>query len=218
MTPLGRKLAKLPLDPRVGRMILAAQEFACLTEVLIVASALSVQDPRDRPVEHQQAADEAHKKFADEKSEFLSYLKIWKWFESAIEHKKSNRQLMDSCRATFLNQIRLREWRDVHSQLLTIVKEQGWRTNELPATYDQLHMALLTGLLGNIGFKGEDEPGGAYLGARAASGSTSGQVRTCRRSLASGSSPPSWSRPPACMRAAWRASSRNGSRKLAATC
>lgn len=166
LTPLGRKLAKLPLDPRVGRMILAAQEFACLTEVLIVASALSVQDPRDRPVEHQQAADEAHKKFADEKSEFLSYLKIWKWFESAIEHKKSNRQLMDSCRATFLNQIRLREWRDVHSQLLTIVKEQGWRTNELPATYDQLHMALLTGLLGNIGFKGEDEPGGAYLGAR----------------------------------------------------
>jgi ATP-dependent helicase HrpA len=166
LTALGRKLAKLPLDPRVGRMILAAQEYHCLTEVLIVASALSVQDPRDRPVEHQQAADEAHKKFADEKSEFLSYLKIWKWFESAIEHKKSNRQLMDSCRATFLNQLRLREWRDVHSQLLTIVKEQGWRTNELPATYDQLHMALLTGLLGNIGFKGEDEPGGAYLGAR----------------------------------------------------
>lgn len=166
LTPLGRKLAKLPLDPRVGRMILAAQEYHCLTEVLIVASALSVQDPRDRPVEHQGAADEAHKKFADEKSEFLSYLKIWKWFENAIEHKKSNRQLMDSCRATFLNQLRLREWRDVHSQLLTIVKEQGWRTNELPATYDQLHMALLTGLLGNIGFKGEDEPGGAYLGAR----------------------------------------------------
>ncbi|MCE3262886.1 MAG: ATP-dependent helicase [Pseudoduganella sp.] len=166
LTPLGRKLAKLPLDPRVGRMILAAQEYACLTEVLIVASALSVQDPRDRPVEHQQAADEAHKKFADERSEFLSYLKIWKWFENAIEHKKSNRQLMDTCRATFLNQLRLREWRDVHSQLLTIVKEQGWRTNELPATYDQLHMALLTGLLGNIGFKGEDEPGGAYLGAR----------------------------------------------------
>ncbi|WP_028104842.1 ATP-dependent RNA helicase HrpA [Pseudoduganella violaceinigra] len=166
LTPLGRKLAKLPLDPRVGRMILAAQEYACLTEVLIVAAALSVQDPRDRPVEHQQAADEAHKKFADEKSEFLSYLKIWKWFEGAIEHKKSNRQLMDSCRATFLNQLRLREWRDVHSQLLTIVKEQGWRTNELPATYEQLHMALLTGLLGNIGFKGEDETGGAYLGAR----------------------------------------------------
>ena len=166
LTPLGNKLAKLPLDPRVGRMILAALDNACLTEVLIVASALSVQDPRDRPMEHQQAADEAHKKFADEKSEFLSYLKIWRWFEGAIEHKKTNRQLQDNCRTNFLSQMRLREWRDVHSQLLTIVKEQGWRLNEAPATYDNLHMALLTGLLGNIGFKGEDEPGAGYLGAR----------------------------------------------------
>ncbi|UUZ57321.1 hypothetical protein LP419_29330 [Massilia sp. H-1] len=82
LTPLGHKLAKLPLDPRVGRMILAALDNACLTEMLIVASALSVQDPRDRPMEHQQAADEAHKKFADEKSEFLTYIKIWKWFRS----------------------------------------------------------------------------------------------------------------------------------------
>ncbi|MBB3117681.1 ATP-dependent RNA helicase HrpA [Pseudoduganella violacea] len=166
LTPLGRKLAKLPLDPRVGRMILAAQENACLTEVLIVAAALSVQDPRDRPIEHQQAADEAHKKFADEKSEFLSYLKIWRWFEQAIEHKKTNRQLQDNCRSQFLSQLRLREWRDVHSQLLTIVKEQGWRMNEAPATYEQLHLALLTGLLGNLGFKQDDEPGAGYLGAR----------------------------------------------------
>ena len=166
LTPLGHKLAKLPLDPRVGRMILAALENACLTEMLVIASALSVQDPRDRPMEHQQAADEAHKKFADEKSEFLSYIKIWRWFETAIEHKKTNRQLQETCRANFLSQVRLREWRDVHSQLLTIVKEQGWRLNELPATYENLHTALLTGLLGNIGFKGEDEPGAGYLGAR----------------------------------------------------
>ncbi len=166
LTPLGHKLARLPLDPRVGRMILAALENACLTEMLIIASALSVQDPRDRPMEHQQAADEAHKKFADEKSEFLTYIKIWRWFEQAIEHKKTNRQLMDTCRTNFLSQVRLREWRDVHSQLLTIVKEQGWRLNELPATYENLHTALLTGLLGNIGFKSEDEPGAGYLGAR----------------------------------------------------
>jgi ATP-dependent helicase HrpA len=166
LTPLGHKLAKLPLDPRVGRMILAALDNACLTEMLIVASALSVQDPRDRPMEHQQAADEAHKKFADEKSEFLTYIKIWKWFEAAIEHKKTNRQLQETCRGSFLSQVRLREWRDVHSQLLTIVKEQGWRLNELPATYENLHTALLTGLLGNIGFKSEDEPGAGYLGAR----------------------------------------------------
>ncbi|MES2324376.1 MAG: ATP-dependent RNA helicase HrpA [Pseudomonadota bacterium] len=166
LTKLGHKLAKLPLDPRVGRMILAALENACLTEMLVIASALSVQDPRDRPMEHQQAADEAHKKFADEKSEFLTYIKIWKWFEAAIEHKKTNRQLMETCRSTFLSQVRLREWRDVHSQLLTIVKEQGWRLNELPATYENLHTALLTGLLGNIGFKSDDEPGAGYLGAR----------------------------------------------------
>jgi len=166
LTALGRKLAKLPLDPRVGRMILAAQENASLTEMLIIASALSVQDPRDRPIEHQQAADQAHKKFADEKSEFLSYIKIWRWFEEAIEHKKTNRQLQDNCRANFLSQLRLREWRDVHSQLLTIVKEQGWRLNDAPATYENLHLALLTGLLGNIGFKSDDEPGAGYLGAR----------------------------------------------------
>jgi ATP-dependent helicase HrpA len=164
LTPLGRQLAKLPLDPRVGRMILAASDNAALTEVLIIAAALSVQDPRERPIEAQDAADNAHKKFADDKSEFLSYLKVWKWFEEAIEHKKSNKQLMDNCRANFLSQLRLREWRDVHSQLLTLVREQGWRLNETPATYEQLHTALLTGLLGNIGFKADDEP--HYLGAR----------------------------------------------------
>lgn len=164
LTPLGRQLAKLPLDPRVGRMILAARDNAALSEVLIIAAALSVQDPRDRPLDAQAAADNAHKKFADDKSEFLSYLKIWKWFEEAIEHKKSNRQLQEECRANFLSQLRLREWREVHSQLLTLVREQGWRENESPATYDQLHTALLTGLLGNIGFKSEDEP--VYLGAR----------------------------------------------------
>jgi ATP-dependent helicase HrpA len=169
LTPMGRKLAKLPLDPRVGRMILAAVDNNCLTEMLIIASALSVQDPRDRPMEYQQQADEKHKKFADEKSEFLSYVKIWRWFEQAIEHKKTNRQLQENCRENFLSQLRLREWRDVHSQLLTIVREQGWRMNESAATYDQLHMALLTGLLGNIGYKMEEEgsqTGGAYLGAR----------------------------------------------------
>ncbi len=165
LTPLGKQLAKLPLDPRVGRMILAALDNVCLSEMLIIAAALSVQDPRDRPMDAQGAADQAHKKFADEKSEFLSYLKIWKWFDEAIEHKKSNRLLQDNCRANFLSQLRLREWRDVHSQLLTIVREQGWRLNEMPATYEQLHTALLTGLLGNIGFKADENA--HYLGARA---------------------------------------------------
>ncbi len=164
LTEIGKRLSKLPLDPRVGRMILAAIDNVCLKEMLIIASALSVQDVRDRPMDAQAAADTAHKKFADEKSEFQSYLKLWAWFEDAIEHKKSRRQLQDHCRANFLSQMRLREWREVHSQLLTIVREQGWRLNETPATYEQLHTALLAGLLGNIGFKSEE--GGQYLGAR----------------------------------------------------
>jgi len=118
LTKLGRELATLPLDPRIGRMILAGRDHLCLTEMLIIASALAVQDPRDRPIEVQAAADEAHKKFADEKSEFHSYLKIWNWFEDAIDNKKSNRQLQEHCRAQFLSHLRLREWRDVHSQFI----------------------------------------------------------------------------------------------------
>lgn len=164
LTPLGRELARLPLDPRVGRMILAARDHQALREVLIIASALSVQDPRDRPVEAQEQADQAHRKFVDERSEFLQWTRIWAWFEEAIAHKKSNKQLGDACRANFLSQMRLREWRDVHSQLLTVVREHGWRINDAEATFEQVHLSLLTGLLGNVGLKADDEP--YYLGAR----------------------------------------------------
>ncbi|RKP50482.1 ATP-dependent RNA helicase HrpA [Trinickia fusca] len=164
LTPLGRELARLPLDPRVGRMILAARDQHALTEVLIIASALSVQDPRERPADAQEQADQAHRRFADERSEFLQWIKLWNWFGEAVAHKKSNRQLVDSCRENFLSHLRLREWRDVHSQLLTVVREHGWRLNETEATYEQVHLALLTGLLGNVGLKADDEP--HYLGAR----------------------------------------------------
>ncbi|WP_122793426.1 ATP-dependent RNA helicase HrpA, partial [Burkholderia pseudomallei] len=164
LTPLGRELARLPLDPRVGRMILAARDQQALREALVIASALSVQDPRERPVDAQEQADQAHRRFADERSEFLQWLRIWAWFEEAVAHKKSNRQLVDACRQHFLSHLRLREWRDVHSQLLTVVREHGWRLNEADATFEQIHLSLLTGLLGNIGFKAEDEP--HYLGAR----------------------------------------------------
>jgi len=168
LTGIGRQLAKLPLDPRVARMILAAREHQCLREVLVIASALSVQDPRDRPQEAQEAADQAHRKFMDEKSEFLGWVRLWKWFEDAVAHKKSNRQLQDQCRAHFLSHLRLREWRDVHSQLLTTVTEQGWRLNDSEPTYEQVHKALLTGLLGNVGCRIEDGDGKGreYLGAR----------------------------------------------------
>ena len=168
LTGIGRQLSKLPLDPRVARMILAARDQQCLREVLIIASALSVQDPRDRPQEAQEAADQAHRKFMDEKSEFLGWVKLWKWFEEAVAHKKTNRQLQEQCRANFLSHVRLREWRDVHSQLLTTVTEQGWRLNESEPTFEQVHKALLTGLLGNVGLKLDesDGKGREYLGAR----------------------------------------------------
>ncbi len=164
LTPIGRELSRLPLDPRIGRMILAAREQQALKELLIIASALSVQDPRDRPLEAQEAADQAHRQFADERSEFLAWLKIWDWFEQEIAHKKSNRLLAEACRARFLSPLRLREWRDVHSQLLTVVRELGWRLNETPATFEQIHWSLLAGLLGNIGLKADEEA--HYLGAR----------------------------------------------------
>jgi len=168
LTPLGKELSRLPLDPRVGRMILEARGRQALTEVLVIASALSGQDVRDRPQEQTQAADEKHKKFDDEKSEFMGYLKLWKWLgDSKGEeggHKLSHRKHEQLLRENFVSPRRVREWRDVHSQLHTVVTEQGWRLNQSPATYEQVHLSMLAGLLGNIGQKSDDEDW--YLGAR----------------------------------------------------
>ncbi len=164
ITPLGLQIAKLPLDPRVGRMILAAQKENCLQEILIIASVLSIQDPRERPMDKREAADLAHAKFADERSDFMGYLKLWEFYDDALKHKKSNRELLNKCHANFLSFLRLKEWRELHGQIASIVGEMEFKTNTTEATYDQIHRALLAGLLGNIGFKdGEAE---AYLGAR----------------------------------------------------
>ena len=164
LTPLGHELAKLPLDPKIARLLLAGRQYHCLTEILIIASALSVQDPRDRPLDRQEAADAAHKRFADERSDFLAYLKIWAWFEQAVAEKKSHRLLAEECRRNFLSPLRLREWRELHQQLHGQVAEMGMRENEKPATYEQIHKALLCGLLGNIGMKSVES--NEYLGAR----------------------------------------------------
>ena len=204
LTPMGRELAKLPLDPRVGRMILEARSRGALDEVLVIASALSVQDVRDRPMEMQTQADQAHAKFDDEKSEFSGYLKLWKWLDDSrgathpvsagagarekgvrpqsselapggadsrnrdltpiSRHKLSNRQYEQLLRQNFVNIRRVREWRDIHSQLHTVVAEHKWRLNTAPANYEALHLSMLSGLLGNIGFKLDDEE--VYLGAR----------------------------------------------------
>ncbi|MCM2307279.1 MAG: ATP-dependent RNA helicase HrpA [Sulfuritalea sp.] len=126
LTQVGFELAKLPLDPKIGRMILAAREHGCLREVLIIAAALGTQDPRDRPQEHAAAADQAHAKWKDEKSEFLSYLKLWAAGDEIWKHETANKQ-RQWCRQNFINWLRLREWRDVHGQLLTLCHEHGWK-------------------------------------------------------------------------------------------
>ena len=199
LTPVGRTLARLPLDPRVGRMILEAKDRGALDEVLVIASALSVQDVRDRPMDRQAQADQAHAKFDDEKSEFVGYLKLWKWLGESRggsgsggsqsvgvrarstepapggsgsgnrglthqSHKLSNRQYENLLRENFVNIRRVREWRDIHSQLHAVVGEQKWLLNDRPASYDQLHLSMLCGLLGNIGCKSEEDE--SYLGAR----------------------------------------------------
>ncbi len=244
LTPMGRELSRLPLDPRVGRMILEARTRGALAEVLVIASALSLQDVRDRPMDAQQQADQQHAKFDDEKSEFSGYLTLWNWLQQARggvlpqlasarvqkdqarrkptnqaflpvakrasgsqavpavstgtasasallplppagegggeggiqggiqgatqaghpTHKLSNRQYEQLLRQNFINVRRVREWRDVHSQLMTVVREHQWELNPEPASYEQLHKSMLAGLLGNIGFKPEEED--IYLGAR----------------------------------------------------
>ncbi|MGK2953486.1 MAG: ATP-dependent RNA helicase HrpA, partial [Thiobacillus sp.] len=172
LTKIGTKLGKLPLDPRIARMLLAAEQQRCVREVLIIASALSVQDPRDRPMERAQAADEKHKLFADERSDFMGWLKLWRWYEEQVQHKKTNRQLQTLLQDHFLSPRRMREWRDIHGQLHAQMSELGLKENDKDAGYDTIHQALLTGLLGNIGFKSDDtksrpKPGeGNYQGAR----------------------------------------------------
>ena len=172
LTPTGVELAKLPLDPRIGRMILAARDRGALAELLVIAAALSVQDPRERPQDSPGAADQAHARFRggeqDQKSEFLWYWHLWKAWDEVQRHESSSKQKA-WCKKHFLNYMRMREWRDVFAQLHTLCAEHGWKENEQPANYEAIHKALLAGLLGNIGCKVEDASGpqaGAYLGAR----------------------------------------------------
>ncbi|MBU1214576.1 MAG: ATP-dependent RNA helicase HrpA [Gammaproteobacteria bacterium] len=164
LTKLGHELAKLPLDPKIARLLLAGKQYQCLTEIVIIASALSLQDPRDRPAERREAADAAHQRFNDERSDFLAYLKMWDWFKKGVQHKKSNKTWANECRSHFLSPLRLREWHELHQQLHAQMAEMNMRFNEQPASYEQIHKALLTGLIGNIGTRAVNEP--HYLGAR----------------------------------------------------
>ena len=182
ITEIGLQLAKLPLDPRVGRMILAAKCENCLNEILIIASVLSMQDPRERPMDKREAADNAHAKFIGEGSDFMSYLKIWDFYDNALKTKKSNKDLLNICHANFLSFLRLKEWRELHGQIKQIVEEmddvgarfiapkimENGAMNRVPTekevSFEQVHKSLLAGLLGNIGFKDGDND--SYAGAR----------------------------------------------------
>jgi len=166
LTPVGRTLAKLPVDPRVARMLLAAHELDCLREVVSIASALSTQDPRERPPDAQQAADQKHRRFADERSDFLSFVELWDYWSAAQRDRQangeSNRRLAQRMEREFLSPRRLREWADVREQLLDACRALKWKENERPATSEAIHRALLAGLLGNLGTKSPDEA--QYLG------------------------------------------------------
>jgi ATP-dependent helicase HrpA len=163
LTKIGAELAKLPVDPKVARMLLAASREQCLTEMLVIASALSVQDPRVRPMGSEGAADDKHRHFADERSDFMGFLKIWQFFEEGRAHKKSQRKLIEQCHEHFLSYLRLREWHDLHGQLHAQVSEMNLRFNQAPGTFEQIHRALLAGLIGNVGVKADE---GHYQGAR----------------------------------------------------
>ncbi|WP_323815700.1 ATP-dependent RNA helicase HrpA [Cellvibrio sp. NN19] len=162
LTPVGQQLSKLPLDPRLARMLISAQEQSCVRELLIISSALSVQDPRERPVEKQQAVDQSHRRFWAEHTDFAGFINLWDYFETQRQALTQN-QLRKLCKKEFLSYLRLREWRDVHHQLCVAVKDLGIRVNSEPANYESVHKALLTGLLGNLGFNHEERE---YLGAR----------------------------------------------------
>jgi len=188
LSKTGRMLARLPIDPRLARMVLAARDHHCLDEMLIIASALSVQDPRQQPLQAREAAEQAHRRFfnmvnpasqnqlenpppkqtqgqstSKGQSEFLSYVHLWRWLNAQCE-ALSQRKQAALMQQHYLSPSRVREWRDVHQQLRTIVQEHRWQPNATPATFEQIHTALLTGLLGNIGRR--NEQGSGYLGTR----------------------------------------------------
>lgn len=165
LTKIGRRMSTLPTDPRLARMLLAADQHGCLADVLVIVSAMSIQDPRERPLEHQQAADEKHRRFREPDSDFLSYLTLWTYIRE-MRDELSSSAFRRLCRDEYLHWLRIREWQDVHSQLRRTAKELGLKSGPLGADPDRIHQAMLSGLLSHIGLK--DAEGREYLGARQA--------------------------------------------------
>jgi len=165
ITEIGRKLAKLPVDPKLGRMLLAGAEEHCLTEIAIIVAALSVPDPRERPADQTSNADQKHARFRDENSDFLSFLRLWNEFEEQKKHL-SKSKLRQWSRDNFLSYVRITEWHDIHGQIMEVVKgELDLKLNQAPGEYGEIHRALLSGLLSNVCLKQEQNE---YVGARGA--------------------------------------------------
>jgi len=162
LTPLGKELARLPVDPRIGRMLLASADYHCLTELLVIAAALSIQDPRERPQDLQQAADQIHATFQHQDSDFLTFLNLWRFLEQERAHLSKNR-FRKLCQRHFLSWNRVQEWHDTHAQLALTMHEMGYKGNQTAGSYEEIQRALLTGLLGNIGCKDEQRE---YQGTR----------------------------------------------------
>ncbi|HHF5627367.1 TPA: ATP-dependent RNA helicase HrpA [Haemophilus influenzae] len=163
LTRVGRQLAQLPVDPRLAKMILSAVNFGCVYEMMIIVSALSIQDPRERPQEKQQDSDEKHRRFTDKKSDFLAFLNLWYYLQEQQKELSKN-QFRRQCQKDFLNYLRIREWQDIYHQIRLTVREMGLPINSEKAEYQQIHTALLSGLLSHIGLKEAEKQ--QYLGAR----------------------------------------------------
>ncbi|MFK0160021.1 ATP-dependent RNA helicase HrpA [Streptomyces sp. NPDC090499] len=168
LTDTGRKLAQLPVDPRLARMVLEADKNGCVREVMVIAAALSIQDPRERPADKQTQADQQHARFRDETSDFLAFLNLWTYVREQQKERGSS-SFRRMCKQEYLNFLRIREWQDIYTQLRTVAKQMGIHLNEEDAPGDRVHVSLLAGLLSHIGMKDvKDGAKNEYLGARSA--------------------------------------------------
>ncbi|WP_327137191.1 ATP-dependent RNA helicase HrpA [Streptomyces sp. NBC_01340] len=174
LTQTGRKLAQLPVDPRLARMVLEADKNGCAREVMVIAAALSIQDPRERPADKQTQADQQHARFKDETSDFLAFLNLWRYVREQQKERGSS-AFRRMCKQEYLNFLRIREWQDIYTQLRTVAKQMGIHLNEDDAADQSVHVSLLAGLLSHVGMKDVKETGGEsgrstgkneYLGAR----------------------------------------------------
>ncbi|ELY5144934.1 ATP-dependent RNA helicase HrpA [Vibrio vulnificus] len=163
LTAVGKQLARLPIDPRLARMVLEAPRFGCLKEVMIIAAALSIQDPRERPSDKQQSADDKHRRFYHEDSDFLTFVNLWNHIQKQQKALSGN-QFRRQCKDDYLNYLRVREWQDVYFQIHQSMREMEFKLNSEPGSYDAVHSAILTGLLSHIGMK--DQEKNEYHGAR----------------------------------------------------